>query len=136
MRMVDSLAALNFLLHAIERLHMLDIASSGLRGSSLPDHARPASLGNQYIALRLRFFELLFELAQSGLQILDLDLLIGNLLLEVLRSLLRAERALDRGPREIVLLLRNSELRLARPLGCFLEVFFLLLLQKVLIGDR
>ena len=90
MRVVDSFAAPNLLFHAVESLNMLAIASSGLRGASLPDHTRPASLGNQHIAFRLRLFELLLELAESGLQVLNFDLLIGNLLLEVLRSLFRA----------------------------------------------
>src|SRR5580765_6415503 len=117
MRVVDGLAAFNFLFHAIKGLDVLSVAGSRLRRASLPDHARPASLGNQYIALRLRLFELLFKLAKSRLQVLDLDLLIGNLLLKVLSSLLRTERALDSGTGEIILLLRNCELRLSCPLG-------------------
>ena len=77
----------------------------------------------------------MFQLPQSSLQVLHLNLLIGHLLLEVLRGLLAAEGTLNSGACQIVLFLRDSELGLACPLCRLLQVFLLLFFKKMLVGD-
>ncbi len=73
---------------------------------------------------------------QRRLQRLHLRLLIGDLLIEAVGQLLEAHRTLQRGARQLVVLLVDGQLRLAHPVGVLLGVVFLLLLQQMQIGER
>ena len=84
----------------------------------------------------MSFGELLLELAQGGLQVFDLCLLVGNLLREVLAEFAKAFHAQQRGAGQVVFFFVDGEFGLAHPLGHFVFVFFLLFFEQVLVGDR
>ena len=65
-------------------------------------------------------------------------LLVGHLLHEVLAHLAIAFHALQRGTGQVVFFLVDSQFGLTHPFGDFVFIFFLLLLQQVLVrdGDR
>ena len=105
MCLIDRVPTRNLLLHAVKRVNVLAIASCRLGRASFTNDTRPTRLCDQHVRLRLRFFELLLQAAQRVFEVLDFDLLIGNLLLEVRCVLLASERSFKRGTGEIVLFL-------------------------------
>jgi hypothetical protein len=74
------------------------------------------------VARPVGFGQLLIQLAQRRLQALDPQLLIGDLLREVLAQFLVAHGPLQRGAREIVLLLVHGQLGATQPVGMRVEL--------------
>ena len=92
-------------------------------------------LRDQQIGFGVGFGQLLFELAQRGLQVLDLGFLVFDLLREAGAHLAIAFHAEQGGAGQVVLLLVDGEFGLAHPFLHFVVVLLFLFFEQVLIGD-
>src|SRR5438270_7753929 len=92
-------------LHAIKRSRLRPIANRGMGVGSLAHRSRATMLRNQEVGLGIGFRQLLMQFAERGLEILNLQLLIGDLLRKAFTQLLVTHAALQRGAGKIVLLL-------------------------------
>src|SRR5579871_1057914 len=92
-------------LHAIEGCSFRAVTRRHARIAGLADRAGTPGLRDEHVRLGLRFRQLLLQLAERGLQILHLRLLVGYLLREVLAQLAIALDAQKRSSGQVVLLL-------------------------------
>src|SRR5712691_4568133 len=123
-------------LHAIEGVRLGAVAHGHARVRGFAHGPCPSVTRDQQIGLGLCLGELLLQTAQRRFQVLHLHFLIRKLLLETATELAVALDTLQRGARQIVLLLVDGEFGFAHPLRHFVLVFFSLFFQQVLVGDR
>ncbi len=134
--LAERFSALYLALHAIKRLRARSVPHRHTRVAGLVQRPGAAMLGDQHVALGLRLGQLLLQLPQCRLEVFHLGGLVGHLVPKVRRQGSIAEGSLNRGSRQIVLLLVHRQFGLANPVGGFLLVLLLLLFEQMLVGDR
>src|SRR5437879_4719295 len=100
--LADGFVALDFILHAVEGGGFGTIADSGASVVSFADGAGAALLRNQQIGFALGLGQFLLELTQSGLQVLDLRSLVGDLLRKAASHLAITFHAMQRSAGQVV----------------------------------
>ena len=93
-------------------------------------------LRNQHVCFGARLRQLYLQALEGALQRLDLHLLIGYLLIEVLCHLLKTQDTLERCPGQFVILFCHGQLCLAHPFAMLLGILFFLFLQQMQISQR